>query len=92
MIMAPNWHHLLAIFMVVLVGEAASPAYSRRNIAEGDPLVMNAPAGLDSTPKKPSAAGDEVAGDADVVPTPAPADRSFVRLLAFWGIIFAYRQ
>jgi len=89
--MAPNWHHLLAIFMVVLVGEAAGPAYSRRNIAEGDPLVMNAPAGLDSTPKRLSTAGEEVPGDADVVPTPAPADRSFMRLLAFWGIIFAYR-
>jgi hypothetical protein len=52
MIMVPNWLHLLSIFAlllslvaceVVLVGKAASPTFSRRSIAEGDPLAMNGP-------------------------------------------------
>ena len=98
--MVPNWLHLVSIvtlllsliaFEVILVGETASPTSPRRSSAEGDTLVMNGPAGSESKLKKPLVLGNDVASDVNVVPAPAAADQWFVRLLAFWGILLAYR-
>ena len=77
--MDPNWLHLLSSFAlllslvafeVILVGETASPTFSLRSTAEGDPLVMNGPSDSDSTLKNPSVLSDDVAGDSDVIPAP----------------------
>jgi hypothetical protein len=100
MIMSPNRLHLLSLVVlllssvaseVILVGKASSPTFSRRSIAEGESLVMNDPIGADSTLKTHSVLGGDVAGDADVDPTPADEYQWFVRLLAIWGILLAYR-
>ena len=95
--MVPNWLHLLSIFAlllglvaseVILVGQAASPTFSRRSTAQGDPLVLNGPARSDSTLKNSSVLGDDVASDADNVPVPTAAYQWFVRLLAVWGLLW----
>lgn len=97
--MVPNWLHLLSIVAfllsliaseVILVGEASSRTFSRGSTAEGNPLVMNCPSGPDSTLKTRSILGDDVAGDADVIPAPAAAYQWFVRLLAVWGVLLVY--